>query len=62
MPPPKLPKLVPWHSPAEFIQVYNWFYPELTQDGAPDIRSQECALRRVSFSRFEWSFWQQSGL
>ncbi|GJJ75938.1 ribosomal biogenesis protein LAS1 [Entomortierella parvispora] len=47
MPPPKLPKLVPWHSPAEFIQVYNWFYPEPTEDGAPDIRSQECALRRV---------------
>ncbi|KAI1298625.1 rRNA-processing protein las1, partial [Mortierella claussenii] len=45
--PPKLPKLVPWHSPAEFIQVHYWFYPPLTDDGTPDIRAQECALRRV---------------
>ncbi|KAI8361112.1 Las1-like-domain-containing protein [Mortierella sp. GBAus27b] len=45
--PPKLPKLVPWHSPAEFIQVYGWFYPPLTENGATDIRAQECALRRL---------------
>ncbi|KAG0209077.1 rRNA-processing protein las1 [Mortierella sp. NVP41] len=45
--PPKLPKLVPWHSPAEFIQVHQWFYPPPTEDGSPDIRAQECALRRV---------------
>ncbi|KAG0024452.1 rRNA-processing protein las1 [Entomortierella chlamydospora] len=45
--PPKLPKLVPWHSPAEFIQVHQWFYAPLTEDGTPDIRAQECALRRV---------------
>ncbi|KAF9428148.1 rRNA-processing protein las1 [Entomortierella beljakovae] len=44
--PPKLPKLVPWHSPAEFIQVHQWFYPSITE-GTPDIRAQECALRRV---------------
>ncbi|KAG0046067.1 rRNA-processing protein las1 [Gryganskiella cystojenkinii] len=47
MPPPKLPKLVPWHSPAEFIQVHEWFYSEPNEDGTPDIRAQECALRRV---------------
>ncbi|KAF9960442.1 rRNA-processing protein las1 [Mortierella alpina] len=45
--PPKLPKLVPWHSPAEFIQVHQWFYPPTMDDGTPDIRAQECALRRV---------------
>ncbi|KAG0291009.1 rRNA-processing protein las1 [Linnemannia gamsii] len=45
--PPKLPKLVPWHSPAEFIQVHQWFYPLPTEDGSPDIRAQECAIRRV---------------
>ncbi|KAF9571389.1 rRNA-processing protein las1 [Mortierella alpina] len=45
--PPKLPKLVPWHSPAEFIQVHQWFYPPSMDDGNPDIRAQECALRRV---------------
>ncbi|KAI7825104.1 Las1-like-domain-containing protein [Gamsiella multidivaricata] len=45
--PPKLPKLVPWHSPAEFIQMHQWFYPQLAEDGTPDIRAQECALRRV---------------
>ncbi|KAF9123468.1 rRNA-processing protein las1 [Linnemannia schmuckeri] len=45
--PPKLPKLVPWHSPAEFIQVHQWFYPPPTEDGSPDIRAQECAIRRV---------------
>ncbi|KAF9114050.1 rRNA-processing protein las1 [Mortierella sp. AM989] len=45
--PPKLPKLVPWHSPAEFIQVHQWFYPPLTEDGTLDIRAQECALRRI---------------
>ncbi|KAF8944141.1 rRNA-processing protein las1 [Haplosporangium gracile] len=45
--PPKLPKLVPWHSPAEFIQVHQWFYPSPSEDGSPDIRAQECAIRRV---------------
>ncbi|KAF8952174.1 rRNA-processing protein las1 [Entomortierella lignicola] len=45
--PPKLPKLVPWHSPAEFIQVHQWFYPPLTEDGTPDIQAQERALRRI---------------
>ncbi|KAG0350248.1 rRNA-processing protein las1 [Podila minutissima] len=45
--PPKLPKLVPWHSPAEFIQVYEWFYPAPLEDGTTDIRAQECALRRI---------------
>ncbi|KFH68044.1 hypothetical protein MVEG_06774 [Podila verticillata NRRL 6337] len=45
--PPKLPKLVPWHSPAEFIQVYEWFYPSPLEDGITDIRAQECALRRI---------------
>lgn len=45
--PPKLPKPVPWHSPAEFIQVHQWFYPLPTEDGSPDIRAQECAIRRV---------------
>ncbi|KAF9204805.1 rRNA-processing protein las1 [Podila verticillata] len=45
--PPKLPKLVPWHSPAEFIQVYEWFYPSPLEDGTTDIRAQECALRRI---------------
>ncbi|KAG9325404.1 hypothetical protein KVV02_002640 [Mortierella alpina] len=45
--PPKLPKLVPWHSPVEFIQVHQWFYPPTLDDGTPDIRAQECALRRV---------------
>ncbi|KAG0090729.1 Ribosomal biogenesis protein las1l [Podila epicladia] len=39
--PPKLPKLVPWHSPAEFIQVYEWFYPAPLEDGTTDIRAQE---------------------
>ncbi|ORZ19208.1 Las1-like-domain-containing protein [Lobosporangium transversale] len=45
--PPKLPKLVPWHSPTEFIQVHQWFYPPSTEDGTPDIQAQERALRRV---------------
>ncbi|KAG0029814.1 rRNA-processing protein las1 [Podila clonocystis] len=45
--PPKLPKLVPWHSPVEFIQVYEWFYPSPLEDGTTDIRAQECALRRI---------------
>ncbi|KAK3843892.1 MAG: Las1-like-domain-containing protein [Linnemannia gamsii] len=45
--PPKLPKLVPWHSPAEFIQVHQWFFPPPLEDGTPDIRAQECAIRRV---------------
>ncbi|KAF9956886.1 rRNA-processing protein las1 [Mortierella alpina] len=45
--PPKLPKLVPWHSPAEFIRVHQWFYPQAMDDGTLDIQSQECALRRV---------------
>ena len=45
--PPKLPKLVPWRSPTEFIQVHQWFYPLPTEDGSPDIRAQECAIRRV---------------
>ncbi|KAF9922918.1 rRNA-processing protein las1 [Linnemannia zychae] len=45
--PPKLPKLVPWHSPSEFIQVHQWFYPPPLEDGSPDIRAQECAVRRV---------------
>jgi hypothetical protein len=45
--PRKLPRLVPWHSPAEFIQVYEWFYPPPAEDGSADIRAQECALRRV---------------
>ncbi|KAG0271092.1 rRNA-processing protein las1 [Linnemannia exigua] len=45
--PPKLPKLVPWHSPAEFIQVHQWFFPPPLEDGSPDIRAQECAIRRV---------------
>ncbi|KAF9416186.1 rRNA-processing protein las1 [Podila epigama] len=45
--PPKLPKPVPWHSPAEFIQVYEWFYPPLSEDGTVNIQAQECALRRI---------------
>ncbi|KAF9901307.1 rRNA-processing protein las1 [Linnemannia zychae] len=45
--PPKLPKFVPWHSPAEFIQVHQWFYPPPLEDGSPDIRAQESAIRRV---------------
>ncbi|KAF9975608.1 rRNA-processing protein las1 [Actinomortierella ambigua] len=45
--PPRLPKPVPWNSPSEFRQLYEWFYPPRLEDGSPDIRAQECAMRRV---------------